>query len=206
MSRAAKMIAAGVAATALAACNNGQGTPASTTPSVTPPATTASASTTPSPPSPVPSPTVVSDVSKLIRAGVDLRVGVLIDVADDGVDRFLEVGTGGVVDFTGTARTDSTMMSLHAAPVAGQNLVVIKPPFWNEEVGAGYCVADSPGAALKLDPCQPGNREQTWRVVLAGDSGQFELEGAYGVIHVENGLITTADRGRTGLQTIRYAK
>ncbi|MBB5867168.1 hypothetical protein F4553_000547 [Allocatelliglobosispora scoriae] len=205
MSRTAKMIAAGAAVAALAACADGQGTPAApSTPSAVP-SPTASPTPTP-PPSPVPSPTVVSDVSKLVRAGVDLRVGVLIDVADDGVDRFLEVGTGGVVDFTGTSRTDSTMMSLHAAPVAGQNLVVIKPPFWNEEVGPGYCVADTTGAALRLDPCRPGDREQTWRVVLAGDSGQFELEGAHGIIHVENGLITTADRGRTGLQTIRYAQ
>ncbi|MEU7905777.1 hypothetical protein [Actinoplanes sp. NPDC049118] len=146
----------------------------------------------------------VSDLSELERLGIDLNEGVLIDVADDGVDRYLQVGRGGV-DFTGTTRTDSTMMSLKAAPVREKNRVLIQPPFWNEEVGAGHCVADTSGAALRLEACRSGRAAQVWTIVPAGDSGQFELHGKYGVIRVEDGKITTGGSGRTGLQTIPFA-
>ncbi|MBB5867170.1 hypothetical protein F4553_000549 [Allocatelliglobosispora scoriae] len=165
-------------------------------PSSTPPSRSAS---------PLPSPTVVADVSKLAQISIDLRADVLIDVADDGVDRFLEVGANGVVDFTGTAKGESTMMALYPAPVAGQNLVVIKPRFWNQEAGPGHCVADTAGAALTLAVCVPGDPAQTWRVVPAGDSGQFELAGRYGILQVLDGLITTGDGGRTGLQTLPFS-
>ena len=146
-----------------------------------------------------------SDVSQLKRAGIDLGAGALIDVADDGADRFLQVGKNGVVDFTGTAKTDSTMMSLQAAPVRASNRVVIKPPFWNEDLGDGQCVADTAGAPLKLETCEAGKASQIWRVALAGDSGQFELHGAYGVIRVDEGRITGDGTGRTGLQVLPYA-
>jgi hypothetical protein len=36
---------------------------------------------------------------------------------------------------------------------------------------------------------------QTWRIVPAGDSGQFNLQGPYGDLTVD---------GRTGLQTLRF--
>jgi len=144
-----------------------------------------------------------SDLTELKRAGIGLGEGIILDVADDGVDRFLQVGSS-AVDFTGTGRTDSTMMSLQPASVRAKNRVVIKPPFWNEDLGDGYCVADTSGAPLKLEICEPGKASQIWRVALAGDSGQFELHGAYGVIRVEDGKITTAGSGRTGLQTLPY--
>jgi len=147
-----------------------------------------------------------SDVSQLERLGITLDDGVLIDVADDGVDRFLQIGAAGVVDFTGTTRADSTMMALKAAPGGRKNQVRVMPPFWNEDLGAGSCVADTPGAALKLETCRAGRPAQVWTVVPAGDSGQFELRGAYGVLRVEGGRITTGGAGRTGLQTIPYAK
>jgi hypothetical protein len=51
--------------------------------------------------------------------------------------------------------------------------------------------------------CEPADASQTWRVVPAGDSGQFELEGRYGTIRVDDGLITEGESGRSGLQTIR---
>lgn len=146
----------------------------------------------------------ISDLSQLKSFGIDLNEGVLIDVADDGVKRYLQVGKNGV-DFTGTTKTDSTMMALKAAPVREPNRVLIKPPFWNEEIGAGYCVADTSGAALKLEVCKNGRAAQVWTVVPAGDSGQFELHGMYGIIRVENGKITTGGTGRTGLQTIPFA-
>ncbi|KXK63040.1 hypothetical protein AWW66_05190 [Micromonospora rosaria] len=145
-----------------------------------------------------------SDLSGLRITGIKAGKSVLIDIAGDGVDRFLQVGEEGV-DFTGTDRTDSTAMSLHPAPVSADNRVVIKPSFWNEETGDGYCVADTAGAALKLETCEAGAASQVWRVVLAGDSGLFELHGAYGVVGVENGRITASGSGDTGLQVLPYA-
>ncbi|GLW30041.1 hypothetical protein [Actinoplanes regularis] len=145
-----------------------------------------------------------SDLGELKKLGIDVGKSVLIDVADDGQDRWLEVGKNGV-DFTGTSRTDSTMMFLAAAPVTAKNRVLIKPPFYNEDLGSGYCVADTKGAPLKLEGCQAGRKQQVFTIVPAGDSGQFELHGMYGVIRVNNGKITTSGEGRTGLQTILYA-
>jgi hypothetical protein len=42
--------------------------------------------------------------------------------------------------------------------------------------------------------------------IPAGDSGQFELRGIHGILHVEDGRPTTAERGRTGLQTLPFAQ
>ncbi|MBM2623905.1 hypothetical protein JIG36_51300 [Actinoplanes sp. LDG1-06] len=167
----------------------------------TPPKATTPSKTTTSKPAKTPT----SDVSELRQLGIDLNKSVLIDVADDGVDRWLQIGKNGVVDFTGTSRVDSTMMALKPAPVAAKNKVLIKPPFWNEDLGQGSCVADTKGAALKLETCDAGRAQQIFTIVPAGDSGQFELKGMYGVIRVDNGKITTSGQGRTGLQTILYA-
>ena len=80
-----------------------------------------------------------------------------------------------------------------------------KLPFYNEDLGSGYCVADTKGAPLKLETCDTKRKQQIFTMVPAGDSGQFELHGMYGVIRVHNGKITTSGTGRTGLQTILYA-
>ena len=146
----------------------------------------------------LPSSSVASDLTQLEELGVDLGTDVLIDVADDGVDRFLEVGRDDVVDFTGTARSDSTRMLLRAAPTTGKNEVWLTPSARNE------CVTDTSGAALTLQPCRLGDESQVWRLVPAGDSGQFELEGRYGIVRVDEGLITSGTSGRTGLQTLRF--
>ncbi|GLY25690.1 hypothetical protein [Micromonospora sp. NBRC 101691] len=215
------------ATTLLTACTSDQGTagatshtsaPATSAPAGSPsaPASSDETSTAPAPAAPTgrtaPTPArptagakVTSDLSGLGITGIRAGKSVLIDVADDGVDRFLQVGQAGV-DFTGTGRTDSTMMSLHPATVSAKNRVVIKPPFWNEEIGGGYCVADTPGAALKLENCQDGKASQVWRVALAGDSGLFELHGAYGVVSVKDGRITTSGDGSTTLQVLPYAE
>ncbi|WFF04503.1 hypothetical protein O7622_15550 [Micromonospora sp. WMMD1076] len=153
-----------------------------------------------------PSKAVASDLSQLRQLGITLDAGVLIDVADDGLDRYLAVGKGGSVDFTGTGRTDATMMALKAAPVVERNRILLKPPFWNEEVSDGYCVADTSGAALRLEQCVKGRTTQIWEVIPAGDSGQFELRGAYGILRVSEGRLTTGESGRTGMQTITYAR
>jgi hypothetical protein len=139
-----------------------------------------------------------SDLSGLRITDIRAGKSILLDVADDDEDRYLQVGDNGQVGFTGTSRTDTTMMSLHAAPVAADNRVVIKPPFWNEDLGDGYCVASAPKSALKLEVCKPGKASQIWRVQLAGDSGLFELHGT-------NGIMKSAG-GRTALQVLPYAE
>jgi hypothetical protein len=219
-SRLCVLGAVGVIAVTAGACGSDDAPAASATPSASAAAqpTAAPAVTTmpvatatteaPAEARPITSPPIRSsnsDLSQLTRLGIDIGNAVIIDVADDGVDRFLQVGKNGVVDFTGTTHTDSTMMVLRAAPVAARNRVIIKPPFWNEDSGAGSCVADTAGAALKLETCKPGRAAQIWQAVPAGDSGQFELRGAFGILTVDNGKLITGSGGRTGLQTVDFA-
>ncbi|MCO8273691.1 hypothetical protein M1L60_24145 [Actinoplanes sp. TRM 88003] len=179
-------------------------TPAATEPTAAAPEPTTEAPEPAKPTTRAPSKPQESDLSQLERIGVDIGGGMVLDVADDGVDRFLQIGANGVVDFTGASHTDSTMMSFQPAPVSARNRVVIKPPFWNEDTGAGSCVADTSGAALKLETCRAGRDTQIWQVVPAGDSGQFELRGAFGILSVKDGRLTTGDGGRTGLQTLDF--
>ncbi|GAA0793751.1 hypothetical protein [Spirilliplanes yamanashiensis] len=187
--------------------------PPSTPPTATTPtaATPSRTSSTPSRPADPPPADLTSDVSQLRQLGIDIGPGVLVDVADDGVDRWMQIGEDGV-DFTGTTKTDTTMMSFKPAPVsartqATRNRVIIQPPFWNEDAeGPGYCVADTPGAALSLELCDAGRPAQVWTVVPAGDSGQFELRGRHGILRVDDGVLTTGTSGRTGLQTIPFAE
>ncbi len=152
---------------------------------------------------------VISDVSQLKTLGITLNAGMLIDVADDGLDRYLAVGKGGAVDFTGTRSSadDNKMMSLKPARVASKSLrnrVVIAPPFYNEDLGAGSCIADTAPGKLRLATCKAAAANQTWTVVPAGDSGQFELHGMHTPIRVNNGKITTDSQGFVGLQTITF--
>lgn len=173
------------------------GPAASASPPATAPATaTATPATTPPRTS-----TATSDVSQLRRIGIDLETGVLIDVADDGEDRWMQVGPDDVVDFTGTAKDESTQMSLRPAPVTARNRVTIAPP-----ARPGWCVADTPDEPLVLQPCRDGEPAQTWRVVPAGDSGQFQLEGRYGILTVDGRLVPAGQTGWTGLQTIPFTR
>ena len=137
--------------------------------------------------------TTESAVAGLAKYGVDVGVGVLIDVAGDGRDRFLEARPDGVADFGGTRRDGATLMVLHPAATRAAGRVVINAPRWNPELGAGYCVAQTAGPALLVQPCRPGAPNQVWHVVPVGDSGQFRLDGRYGAVRVD---------GRTGMQTI----
>ncbi len=167
------------------------------------PPVTASSSASPSPgitarPGPRPTGRAASDVSQLRQFGIDLRTGVLIDVADDGVDRWMQFRDDGTVDFTGTARDDSTRMVLYPAPTTAANRVQIVPKAFGN-----LCVAATAAPPLKLVPCAVNDATQVWRVVPAGDSGQFELEGAYGILRVDQGLINTSG-GFSGMQTIRF--
>jgi hypothetical protein len=154
---------------------------------------------------------VTSDVSQLKKLGIQINGSVLIDVADDGLDRYLSVGDGGTVDFTGTPTSDETnrMMSLKPAKVLkkahpAKNRVVIAPPFYNEDLGKGSCVADIKKGVLQLATCKVGAANQIWHVIPAGDSGQFELHGAHTKIRVNKGTITTGKKGYVGLQTLDF--
>jgi hypothetical protein len=184
-------------------------------PSPSPTAASASPSVDPGPDrppktTPATAKTVTSNVSQLRSLGIDLNVGVLIDVADDGLDRYLEIGAGGVVDFTGSSKTDNTMMALKPAQVAKntestKNRVVIAPPFYNEDVGPGQCVTDTAPGTLRLATCDVAAANQIWQVIPGGDSGLFELHGVHTDIRVDNGRITTGSQGYVGLQTITFA-
>jgi hypothetical protein len=154
---------------------------------------TSSAPVAPSYPEPL------ADLSPLTRIGIDVNTNVLIDVADDGVDRWMQAGPDGVVDFGGTARTEATKMFLRPAAIRLKSRVLITPPAY-----PGRCVTDTPDASLALQPCVSADQSQIWRVVPAGDSGQFELEGRYGILHVDEGLLISGDGGRTGMQTLKF--
>ncbi len=150
---------------------------------------------------------VTSNVSQLARLGIDLDVSVFIDVADDGLERYLAIGKGGVVNFTGTktTRVDNTMMAFKPAKLAKKstNRVVIAPPFYNEDLGTGSCVADTAPGKLRLKPCSAKAANQVWHILPAGGSGQFELRGVHTEIRVDNGKIITNGQGYVGLQTIK---
>jgi hypothetical protein len=155
------------------------------------------------PPSRVPSgtSTVTSNVTQLRQFGIDLQTDVLIDVADDGVDRWMQIGADDAVDFTGTAKDDSTRMVLLPAPVTTPNRVMI-----SAAARPGFCVTATPQPPLALQPCRDGDQAQTWHLLPAGDSGQFNLQGPYGVMTVDEALVPSGQSGRTGLQTIRFDK
>jgi len=155
---------------------------------------------------------VTSDVSQLKKLGIKINGSVLIDVADDGLDRYLNIGEGGAINFAGTPTSDDAnkMMSLKPAKVVkkakpAKNRVVIAPPFYNEDLGPGSCIADVKKGVLHLATCKVGAANQIWHVVPAGDSGQFELHGAHTTIRVNKGKITTGRKGYVGLQTLDFA-
>jgi hypothetical protein len=164
-----------------------------------PPPSAAPSSPSPATPRSRPPSKVKSNLTQLRQIGVDLDRGVLIDVADDGVDHWMQVGPGDVVDFTGSVKDDSTEMSLQAAPATGVNQVVIVPA-----ARPGDCVADTPQVALVLLPCKNSDTTQIWTIVPAGDSGQFELQGKYGILRVDQKLVGPDQTAWTGLQTIKF--
>ncbi len=154
---------------------------------------------------------VKSNVHQLREIGVTIGDSVLIDVADDGLNRYLAVGRKGRVNFTGTKRGENTQMSLEAAWVTkkakpAKNRVVIKPDWYNEDLGPGQCVTDVRKGVLKLQNCKKGKINQAFKLTPAGDSGQFEMKGAHTQIRVNKGKITIRSNGYTGLQTINFAR
>ncbi|GAA2706704.1 hypothetical protein [Actinoplanes palleronii] len=144
-------------------------------------------------------PSVTSNLSQLKRFGVDFNTGVLIDVADDGVAHWMQVGADDVVDFTGGVKDASTEMSLLPASTTTPNSVVVVPVARPDS-----CVTDTPDVPLRLQPCQDGDPAQIWELVPAGDSGQFEMKGAYGTLRVDDKLVEEQQTGWVGMQTINF--
>ncbi|MBL7254198.1 hypothetical protein [Paractinoplanes lichenicola] len=139
-----------------------------------------------------------SDVTSTITVrGVDLNARVVIDVPDDGLDRWMQVGVGGVVDFSGSAKDETTSMIIFPAPVDTPNRVVVTPA-----ARPGYCVAATSGVRLTLQPCENAAPAQTWTIAPEGDSGAFSLTGPNGGLKVGDGGLATDGRGV--LQTIRF--
>jgi hypothetical protein len=150
-------------------------------------------------PSYKPSSSKRSDVSQLRELGIDLQTGVLIDVADDGADHWMQTTPDDVVDFTGSKKDATTRMTLQPAPVTDENRVLIIPASQ-----PGMCVTATPQPPLTLEPCEDGADAQIWRAAPAGDSGQFELEGKYGILRVDQKLVTPDATAWSGMQTIKF--
>ena len=150
-------------------------------------------------PGPRPTGTTTADTSQLQQMTVDLQTGVLLDIADDGVDRWLQYRNDGTVDFTGTTKNASTEMVLYPAPATLKNSVQIVPKALGNQ-----CVTATQTPPLKLTPCAVDDDTQIWRVIPAGDSGVFELEGKYGIMRADEGLIVGGQSGRSIMQTIRF--
>jgi eukaryotic-like serine/threonine-protein kinase len=194
MHRTTRLTMAAACLTALAACAQTQpqtewvaDTPASAAPSAKP--------------SPSASPTkkgpklVDADLSGLKNYDLDLGVPVTITTGlDGGPARFLGSQPDGSVDFTGTAATESTRMTLRPAKVRKRTednknhvLIVASPAV--DTSGPESCVTDVREGVLRMEPCEPGAAEQAWRLQPAGDSGLFELFGDHTALRVDEGKI-----------------
>lgn len=194
MHRTSRLVLAAACVTALSACGPAQNqadptadAPASATPSQSPSA------------KPKPKPTgpklINADISQLKSYDISLGVPVVITTGlDGGPARYLGAQPDGSVDFTGAAATESTRMQLRAAKVrkrteANQNtvLIVASPAVATSDPES--CVTDVREGVLKMEPCEPGQASQAWRLQPAGDSGLFELTGAHTALRVDEGKI-----------------
>jgi len=204
MHRTSRSMMAAACITALTAC--GTATPQAA------PATDASASPVTSPsPSAAPTTTgpklVDANLSQLKGFAIDVGVPVVITTTlDSGAEHHLKAHPDGSVDFTGTAPTESTRMTLRPAKVRkrteeNRNHIVIVASPTAAASGPESCVTDERRGVLRMQPCRPGAATQSWRLVPAGDSGLFELTGAHTALRVDNGKIVE-EGGWTGFQTI----
>jgi hypothetical protein len=83
---------------------------------------------------------------------------------------------------------------------------VIKPDWYNEDLGPAQCVTDVKKGVLKLKDCKKGASNQAFKLTPFGDAGAFEMIGRYTHIEVKDGKITTKDDGFVGLQTIDFVE
>jgi hypothetical protein len=150
---------------------------------------------------------VKSNVSEMRDLGVIIGEPVLIDVTDDGLNRYLAVGKKGRVNFTGKRRNTNTQMTLMPAYAAkpAKNRVTIMPDWYNEDLGPAQCVTDVRKGVLQLRDCKKGAANQRFKLVPFGDAGAFEMSGKHTHIMVDNGKITSKN-GYVGLQTIDFVR
>ncbi|MET3424663.1 serine/threonine protein kinase [Actinoplanes tereljensis] len=167
--------------------------------------------TSPSPPSPAAPTTagpklVDANVSALKSYAIDLGVPVVITTSlDAGAEYHLDAHPDGTVDFTGTAVTETTRMTLKPAKVRkrtndNQNHVIIVASPAAGTSGPESCVTDERKGILRMQPCRPGDVTQSWHLIPAGDSGLFELTGAHTAVQVDRGQIVE-DGGWAAFQT-----
>ena len=111
------------------------------------------------------------------------------------------------MNFAGTAVTDSTRMTLRPAKVRkrteeNRNRVIIVASPVAAGSGPESCVTDERKGVLRMRPCRPGDAEQSWRLVPAGDSGLFELFGAHTAPRVDEGKLVE-EGGWSAFQTLK---
>ena len=137
---------------------------------------------------------------------VDIGVPVVITTLDSGQERYLGARPDGSVHFNGSAVTENTRMTLRPAKVRkrteeNRNHVMIVATPVAEGSGPESCVTDERERVLRMKPCRPGDAEQAWRLVPAGDSGLFEMRGAHTAIQFDDAGELVEEDGWTALQT-----
>jgi len=207
MHRTTRSMMAAACITALTACGTATPQAAPAGGESAAPVTTPSAAPSPSAAPATSGPKLVdANLSQLKGFAIDLGVPVVITTTlDAGAEHHLKAQPDGSVDFTGTAPTESTRMTLRPAKVRkrteeNRNHVVIVASPAAAASGPESCVTDERQGVLKMRPCRPGDANQSWRLVPAGDSGLFELTGAHTAVQVDNGKIVK-DGGWTAFQT-----
>jgi eukaryotic-like serine/threonine-protein kinase len=156
-------------------------------------------------------PTLVdADVSALKNFAIDLGVPVVIALTGDAGGRHhLRSHPDGSVDFTGTAVTESTRMTIRPAKVrkraeSNRNHVQIVATPKAPAAGTPSCVTDVRPGVLRMQACRPGDAEQSWRLTPAGDSGLFEITGAHTTVRSESGPLLT-EGGWSAFETVAVA-
>ncbi|MEU4242531.1 hypothetical protein [Actinoplanes sp. NPDC026619] len=150
---------------------------------------------------------VDADLSGLKNYTIDLGVPVVIALTlDSGGKHQLQSHPDGSADFTGTAVTESTRMTIKPAKVrkrseSNKNHVMIVASPKVAADGPASCLTDVRETVLRMEPCRPGEANQSWRLTPAGDSGLFELTGAHTAVRSEDGPIVK-EGGWSAFETI----
>jgi len=208
MHRTSRLMMAAACTTALTACGTATPQAAPATDGSAAPVTSPSAAPSPSAALTTTGPKLVdANLSQLKSFAIDLGVPVVITTTlDSGAEQHLAAHPDGSVDFTGTAVTESTRMTLRPAKVRkrtdeNRNHVVIVASPVAAGSGPESCVTDERQGVLRMRPCRAGDATQSWGLVPAGDSGLFELTGAHTALRVDEGKIVK-EGGWAAFQTI----
>jgi predicted small lipoprotein YifL len=213
MPRTSRSMMAAVCLTALTACGTTapQAAPTGDVPVTSPSPTLSPSPSVPPSPSAAPATSgpklVDADLSQLKSFAIDLGVPVVITTsADAGAEYHLGSRPDGSVTFAGTSVTDSTRMTLRPAKVrkrteGTRNRVLIVASPVAAGSGPESCVTDDRKGVVRMRPCRPGDAEQSWRLVPAGDSGLFELFGDHTALRVDEGKLVE-EGGWSAFQTL----